>query len=33
MVGHPTPHAEANVVLGELLPGLHAILRAQFVGI
>jgi hypothetical protein len=32
MVGHLTPYPEVNVVLGELLPGLQAILRAQFVG-
>jgi hypothetical protein len=32
MVEHPTPHPEVNVVLGELLPSLHAILRDQFVG-
>jgi len=32
MVDHPTPYPEVNVVLGELLPGLQAILRAQFVG-
>ena len=31
---HPckTPHAEVNAVLRELLPGLHAILGDQFVG-
>jgi hypothetical protein len=32
MVDHPTPYPEVNVVLGELLPGLQTILRAQFVG-
>jgi hypothetical protein len=32
MVDHLTPYPEVNVVLGELLPGLQAILRGQFVG-
>lgn len=32
MADHPTSHPEVNVVLGELLPGLRAILRDQFVG-
>jgi hypothetical protein len=32
MLDHPTPHADVNVVLGELLPGVLAILGDQFVG-
>jgi Domain of unknown function (DUF4111)/Nucleotidyltransferase domain len=32
MLDRPTPHPEVNVVIGALLPGLHAILGAQLVG-
>ena len=32
MVANPTSHPEVNVVLAELLPGVHAILGKQFVG-
>ena len=32
MADHPTSHPEVNVVLGELLPGVHTILGDQLVG-